>query len=300
MPEVAAVVVNWNGGALAVDSVSSLARQSIRPTIWVVDNASADGSADAIARAVPAVRQIRNMTNRGFAAANNQALRELGDVDYVLLMNNDVVLPDPAGLERVVTMLERDRSIAGACGRYEYPDGSFQGFYNRLPTTFDLAVTWGAGKYIPALRRSRRTQRYLLADADFSREMDVEQPAFACVLLRGGLLRAVGHLDEQFPIFFNDVDYCWRWRAAGHSWRYVPEWRIVHHQSRSTKRLGPVLAAELAGSALRFARKHLAPPARWLVEGSIFAEACWRTVRHREPVSHLPMLVRGELFFRAQ
>ena len=68
-------------------------------------------------------------------------------------------------------------------------------------------------------------------------------------------MRRVGLLDEQFPIFFNDVDYCWRWRMHGFTWHYLPAWRITHVHGYSTRRL-PKLNAELAGSAVRFARKY--------------------------------------------
>lgn len=298
-PTVAAVMVNWNGGPLAVRSARSVAAQSVRPALWVVDNASTDGSMDAIVAACPDAHVIRNDVNRGFAAANNQALRELGDVDWVLLVNNDVILPDADGIARVIAALESKPGCAGAVGRYEYPEGDFQRFYNRLPTLHDMVVAWGVGRYVRPLRESRRAHRYAMRDERFDSPMDIEQPAFACVLMRGAAMREVGLLDERFPIFFNDVDYCWRWREAGHRWRYFPDWQVVHYQGRSTKRLGPVLAAELSGSALRFARKHLPAPSRWVASTAILADALWRTVRHREPARRLPALWRGDLFFRA-
>src|SRR5262249_13209516 len=143
MPRLAAIMINWNGGPLAVESALSVVGQSVRPELWVVDNASHDGSAEAIARACPSVNMIHNACNLGFAAPNNKALPEVAEADYVLLVNNDVVLPQPDGLREVIAFLETNADVHGACGRYEFPDGEFQHFYNQLPTAFDLMVTWG-------------------------------------------------------------------------------------------------------------------------------------------------------------
>lgn len=259
MREVGVVIVNWNGGDVAVDSVRSvLAQRGVQVKVWVVDNASTDGSLARIAALGDRVTVIRNADNRVFAAANNQALPMAWECDFVLLLNNDAVLPDGDGLARAVAELDAGAapSVAGACGRYEYPDGDFQRFYNDLPSALDLLVAFGPGRFVPLLRRSRSVRRFMMEDADFSREMLIRQPAFACVLLRSEAARRVGLFDEQFPLFFNDVDYCKRWHEAGYAIKYLPWWRVVHHQSRSTARLGGARTAELLSSVVRYARKH--------------------------------------------
>ena len=245
-------MVNWNGGELAVEAARAVAAQRPAPDLWVVDNDSRDGSGEAIARACPAARVIRNGRNLGFAAANNQALRHfLAEADYVLLINNDALLPEPDSLARAVGHLAEDPEVHGVVGRYVFPDGGFQKFYNQLPTPLDLVANWGFGRHFRPLRESRRMRRFHLSDEDFGRPLSIEQPAFACVLMRGASMRAVGLLDERFPIFFNDVDYCWRWRERGFNWRYLPDWTVVHAKSRSTARIGGLLKAEFASTAAR-------------------------------------------------
>jgi GT2 family glycosyltransferase len=297
MATVAAIMVNWNGGELALQSARSVSEQTCRPQLWLVDNDSRDGSADAIQAACPETRVIRNSSNQGFASANNQALRAAGSADYVLLINNDAVLPERDALEHMVGRMEVDQSIQGACGRYEYPDGTFQGYYNQLPTPFDMIVQWGFGRHFAGLRNSTSVRRYVLHGHDFSRPATIEQPAFACVLMRGAAMRAVGLFDEQFPLYFNDVDYCWRWRQKGWTWHYFPEWRIVHHQGRSTDRIGSAAQVDLRGSAVRFARKHFSAPAAFLVQSSIVLEAAWRKYYHRDFSGRLRDLWRGRLEF---
>lgn len=298
MPEIFAVMVNWNGGAMAVEAARSVAAQTPAPSLWVVDNGSRDGSDEAIARACPAARLLRNERNLGFAAANNQALRLfLAEADYVLLINNDALLPAPDSLARAVRHLEEHPEVHGVVGRYVFPDGGFQKFYNQLPTPFDLAVTWGFGRHLRRLRDSRRTRRFHLSDADFGRPLSVEQPAFACVLMRAESMRAVGLLDERFPIFFNDVDYCWRWRERGFGWRYLPDWPVVHAKSQSTARIGGLLNAEFASTAARFARKHFSAAGAFTVLCSLVAEAAWRKYRHGDVPVALRDIWRGRLFF---
>jgi N-acetylglucosaminyl-diphospho-decaprenol L-rhamnosyltransferase len=295
---VAVIVPNWNGGKLAVDSIGSFMAQSVRPEVWVIDNGSVDGSREAIAADYRAAHLIVNDRNRGYAAAVNQGLAAAADARYVLLGNNDILLRDPDSLTRVIDLMDAHPELSGVCGRYEYPDGRFQRFYTQLPTEYDMIVTWGAGRHCWPLLRSRRSREYLLVDRDFTRPMTIEQPAFSCVLMRGEAQRRVGMLDEQFPIFFNDVDYCWRWREHGFTWHYLPDWRIVHDQSASTRKL-PLLRAELAGSAMRFARKHFDGASRWRIGAAILAEVAWRKARHRDLPVSLRSIWNGALFHAA-
>jgi GT2 family glycosyltransferase len=295
MGDVAVIMPNWNGGALAVESVASFVDQSIEPQVWVIDNGSTDGSCEAITAARPQVRLIRNDRNRGYAPAVNQGLAAAGPARYILLANNDVILRDRASLERVIAHIQKHPDVAGVCGRYEYPDGRFQRFYAQLPTEFDMIVTWGVGRHITPLLSHRRSREYYLVDRDFTRPMTIEQPAFSCVLMRGDAVRQVGLLDERFPIFFNDIDYCWRWREHGLTWHYLPDWQIVHDRSQATGRL-PLLGAELAGSAMRFATMHFSGVSRWRIRVAILLEAAWRKCLHRDFPAPLGKIWRGDLF----
>jgi GT2 family glycosyltransferase len=299
MPDVAAIVANWNGGALAVDSVASIVGQTCRPDVWVIDNASTDGSCEAIAARFPQVHIVRNDRNVGYAAAVNQGIAAAGDARCVLLANNDIVLPEDASLAAAVAHMTAHPEVSGICGRYEYPDGEFQRFYSQLPTEFDMIVTWGAGRHVAPLLTHRRSREYYLIDRDFTQPMTIEQPAFSCVLLRGEAMRGVGSLDERFPIFFNDVDYCWRWREHGFTWHYLPAWRIVHDKSRSTGGL-PLLRAELAGSAMRFATKHFSGTSRLRIRLAILLEVAWRKWRHRDLPVPIASIWQERLFHVAE
>jgi GT2 family glycosyltransferase len=301
MSKVAAIVVNWNGGALALESVQSLARQRPAPEIWLVDNASHDGSAAAIVRACPGVRLIQTGANLGFAAGNNLALREVLGRHHILLFNNDAILPDPDSLAEAVYLMETTPSVHGVCGRFEYPDGRFQNYYNAELTPLRMAIAFGFARHWKVLMKGRTMRRFYLLDADFSRPMTLHHPAFACVLLRRASAACVGLMDERFPIYFNDSDYCARWRKQGWTWHYRPDWRVVHHQGQSTKRLNDRAQAELASSAVLYCRKHFSGPVGWLAQLAVFSEVCWRRSRHGEMRQvALGEIWRGATFFNRQ
>ena len=295
MNDFAVIVPNWNGGRLAVESIASLVAQTVEPEVWVIDNGSSDGSCDAIAAACPQAHLVRNDRNRGYAPAVNQGLATAGPSRYVVLANNDVILPEPDSLARVRDHLDARPDVHGVCGRYEYPDGRFQHYYTQLPTEFNMIVTWGVGRHVRPLLHARRSREFYLADRDFEQPMTLEQPAFSCVVMRSEAVRRVGLLDEQFAIFFNDVDYCWRWRQHGLTWHYLPAWRIVHDHSATVRRL-PLLSAELAGSAMRFANKHFAGASRRHIRVAILLEAAWRKFLHRDFPAPLSSIWRGDLF----
>lgn len=291
------VIVNWNGGNLLLEAVRSLVQQTLKPVVWVVDNASTDGSALEAKQAYPEINLLPQATNLGFAAGNNAALRLLPEAQYVLLLNNDALFPETDALAKAIAYLEAHPQMHGACGRFEYPDGEFQRFYHRLPTLFNLVVQYGCGRFIKAWRTGPAMNRFLMLKEDYTQPMVMQQPAFACVLMRGEACRRTGLLDEEFPIFFNDVDYCWRWWQLGYSWQYLPDWRIVHHHGKSVKKLAAKSGAEMRASAVRFARKHLSSGAAWILGASVLLDTLWSNWRSKQHDYSPWQIARGTHFF---
>jgi GT2 family glycosyltransferase len=110
------VVVNWNGAHLLPDCLSALQRQTRTDfQVWVVDNASSDGSRELLAERYPEVRVLTNPENRGFAGGNNTALREV-TTPYAVLLNNDAT-PEPDWMEHLLAPLESDPSLAAATSK---------------------------------------------------------------------------------------------------------------------------------------------------------------------------------------
>ena len=217
-----------------------------------MDNASHDGSAEMVAREFPEVRLRANTENAGYALGNNQAM-EKANGDYQLLLNPDVILP-PHGLETSIQFMNAHPE-AGALGvKQVSPDGTLQRSVRGFPTP--LSVLWeltGASRLFP---HNRRFGAYRMTWFDYDRVAEVDQPMGTFLLLRGETLKRVGTLDLDFPIFFNEVDWCLRCKRAGYKIYFTPDVTITHYGGASTVQVGASMAWESRRGLLNFYRKH--------------------------------------------
>jgi GT2 family glycosyltransferase len=220
------VVLNWNGLALARDTLDSLARCR-RPDGWTarvlfVDNASSDGSAKAIAAEYPDVELLALPENRRFAGGNNAGLeRALGSgADAVMLLNNDVQA-DPGLLEKLLAALA-ERPDAGAAAPL---------IYHAAPG--DLIWYAGGRCVVAAAHTSHRGLR----QRDRGRYRAIEETGYltgCCLLATAEAWRKVGTLDESYFIYAEDADWSLRARAAGFRLLFVPTARLWHQVSSSS------------------------------------------------------------------
>ena len=252
---VATVIVTYNSGRVIGRCLRSLNGLG---EIAVVDNDSRDDTCRRVEEFAPEVRLIRNAENRGFAAAVNQGIAATSS-PFVLLLNPDTVLR--TSLEPMVRECLSPR-VGAVGGRLIDALGSAQVGFNvrSFPSPLSLVAEmlllnrlWPGN---PVNRRYRRL------DFDPDQKQDVDQPAGAFLLLRRDVLDAVGYLDENFfPLWFEDVDLCWRIQQAGYIIRYEPQ-SVAEHQGAHSL---PAMSLErkyLAwyGSLLRFAGKYFSPP----------------------------------------
>lgn len=276
------VIVNWNTRDYLLGALRSIyaAPPSFPFETIVVDNASSDGSAEAVARECPQAHLIANSENTGYARGNNQGI-EASTGRYVLLLNPDVVLP-PGGLERAVALLE-ERPEVGALGvKLVNPDGSPQASVRGFPTP--LAVLWEAIGLSRLFPRSRLFGAYRMTWFTYNREAEVDQPMGTFLLIPRRVLEDVGPLDERFPIFFNEVDWCYRARRRGWKILFSPCVEVVHYGGGSTRQVSARMAWESRRGLLDFYRKHytspLFAPIYWIAAASSWLHA-WLTARRR-------------------
>ncbi len=266
---VAVVIVTWNVRDLALEAVRTtrddLARHGPEGRILVVDNASADGTAEAIRTRFPDVQVIASAENLGFAAGNNLALRVIGfgqDVpsdrlpEAVFLLNPDTLVEDRAIRTLYEALLAApDNGLVGA--RLSYGDGAFQhsafAFPGVMQTAFDLLP-------LPArLSGTRLNGRYPRRLYDGAEPFPVDFVLGATMMLRREVIQQVGMFDEQFFMYCEEIDWAMRIRRAG--WRVlcVPGARIVHLEGRSTAQVRPESYLNLWRSRFRLYRKHYSP-----------------------------------------
>jgi GT2 family glycosyltransferase len=271
-PVLSVAIVNWNTRALLLDALASLytAPPPFPFEVLVVDNASSDGSADAVAQQYPQVRLFANSENAGYAHGNNQAMNAAFGT-YILLLNPDVLLP-PGGLERAVAFMQTHPE-AGALGvRQIHPGGHLQRSVRGFPSP--LSVLWeliGLSRLLP---RNRMFGAYRMTWFDYQCVEEVDQPMGTFLLIRRATMEQIGILDEAFPIFFNEVDWCLRCKRAGWKIFFTPDVEIVHYGGASTIQVGAAMAWESRRGLLAFYRKHYRSPWFWPIR-LLIAAASW-------------------------
>jgi GT2 family glycosyltransferase len=266
------IIVNWNTRDLLRACLSSL-REALDGSplcteVIVVDNASADGSAEMVGSEFPEFRLIANAKNRNYAAGNNQGLREASG-ELILLLNPDTEVPKGA-LESLAAFL-REHPRAGAVSpALVHPDGRVQQSVRGFPSPRALT---GELTGLARLRPGSAWSAYRPQALPEDRPSSVEQPMASAFLVRRETLEQVGPLDEQFPLFFNDVDLCYRLKQAGWSIHYDPGVRVVHVGGASTKQVRPEAILHSHEGLRRFYAKHyrhkLSLPAYWAITGAI-------------------------------
>ncbi|MBL9082361.1 MAG: glycosyltransferase family 2 protein [Planctomycetales bacterium] len=235
------VIVNYRTARLTVDCLASLATEGSAPAALravVVDNASGDGSVEAIREAVASrgwsawAEVVDAGRNGGFSFGNNEAIRaalESSDApQYVLLLNSDTVVR-PGAVQTLVRFLETHPEAAMVGSRLEDPDGTPQASTFRFPSIrSELAE---AAKLGPL---DRLLSKHVVFAGVPSEVCQVDWVAGASLLVRREVFEKVGLLDENYFLYYEEVDFCLRAARGGFSCWYEPASRVVHFVGAST------------------------------------------------------------------
>jgi len=279
-PTLSVLIVNWNTRDLLRACLLSLRRHP--PTepmeVWVLDNASHDGSAAMVQQEFAEVGLIASEQNLGYAAGNN-LLMQKAQGEYLLLLNADTEVTEGA-LDTALRFL-REHPEAGALGaNLVHPDGRVQASVRGFPEP--SAVMWeylGLARLFP---RSRRFGAYRMTWFTYDRIAAVDQPMGTFLMLSRRAVEQVGLMDEQFPVFFNEVDWCYRAKLQGWKIYFHPDVVIIHHGGASTRQVRPQMIWESHRSLQKFYQKHyrqrLPLPIYWLIRLSIACNAWLRTL----------------------
>jgi len=261
-PVVSVVIVSFNTKDLLRDCLLSLFRESAGIAMEVIcaDNASRDGSADMVAAEFPDVRLIRSETNLGFAGANNLAFPHATG-RYVVLLNSDAFLQSGA-LQRAIEYMEAEADIGIGGARLIGRDGSWQPSARLFPSLLnDFLTLSGLSAKFPKSRAFGRPDRTW---ADDNQACDVDWVPGAFSILRREALERVGYFDENFFLYYEEVDLCKRFKNAGYRVRYWPDVVVVHLGGESSKTLKSMTFSESGSqltlwrmrSAFLYYRKH--------------------------------------------
>jgi len=249
------IIVNYNVRRFLENALTSIRKgaEGLDAELFVVDNASNDGSIEMVKEKFPEVRLIANTSNLGFARANNQAL-ELVRGRYILLINPDTVLQEDT-LPVMLRFMEEhpDAGLAGC--KILNPDGSFQLSCRRsFPTPWvSFTRVFGLSSLFPG---SKLFGRYNLTYLDPDGTYPVDAVSGSFMFLSRRAYERVGGLDEEFFMYGEDLDYCFRIQKAGFRVYYVHGTQIVHFKGESTQRSSIDEIAVFYQAMRIFVRKH--------------------------------------------
>lgn len=242
------VVVNWNTRDYLRNCLQSLKTQQHAPSFEaiVVDNSSADGSAEMTASEFPEVRLLPESQNHGYARGNNIGAAE-SQADWLLFLNPDVQL-NPDALQKLDEFIASHSDAVAVGGLLMNPDGSAQRSVRGFPTYGSLVMEISSiARLLPNL------DRYFLRRFDYSADQKVQQPMGALLAIQRDLFVSLGHFDERFPIFFNDVQLC-RLLSQRGSIYYTPSVRGYHEGGAGTRQVKPKMIEESHRSLIDYLR----------------------------------------------
>jgi GT2 family glycosyltransferase len=276
-PTVSIVVVSYEARDRLLACLAAVASRVTLPhELIVVDNASRDGSADAVRARFPAATLIANADNVGFSRANNQGLR-IARAEYVLVLNGDAEVGAGA-VEAMAAILDARADVGIVGPRTRYPDGRIQ--VSSGPMLGPVSE-WRQRRLVRGVKRGE-PRALARAKAQAAVEHEPAWVSGSCLLARRRAVEAVGLFDEAFFLYEEDVDLCVRVRRAGWRILFTPRAEVVHHLGASMAEAAERSALEYHRSHLRFYARHLGPVPNALLRASLAARGAVSWLASRE------------------
>ena len=260
--DISIIIVNWNTKDLLKNCLSSIYQtiHDLAFEVIVVDNASSDGSTEMLEREFTSVIRIVNRENKGFGAANNQAMAIMKG-EYALLLNTDAVLT-PGAVDKLWNFCNTNENAGIVCGQLLNADGSKQNSIASFPSLLTLAANTSLLEFLfPGRFPSKRYKH--------TSPVEVDSAIGACMMIRKKSLDEAGAFDERYFFFFEETDLAFTMRLKGWKIYQVPDALIYHLQGQS---IGHNISSriEFYRSRYKFFRKWHGPLYCYLASGIIF------------------------------
>ncbi len=261
MQTLAIVIVSWNVCSLLDRCLSSLQTAlehiQLQTEVWVVDNASSDGSAELVREKHPWVHLETPNSNLGFVRGNNlilkRFLRNENMPDFVWLLNPDTEVK-PFAIAHLLDAFAQHPKAGLVGANLLNPDGSLQQSAFHFPAL--LQPMFDMGMLPMRFYNSRWNGRYAASDYAKSEPFQIDHPLGAAMMARGETITQVGPLDEQFVMYCEEIDWAWRIKNAGWTVWLAPQAEVVHHGGASSKQARPITTAFLWESRARLYQKY--------------------------------------------
>lgn len=234
--KVSIIVLSWNTKQLLGQCLRSLMSEL---EIIVVDNGSRDGSPEMVRKEFPGVKLIRNKKNLGFAKGNNQGAQAAAG-DLVMFLNSDTIVQNKAIEKLANTLSEMDNKVAAISPLLTNEDGSIQKdpCYLKFPSL--LTTLFYYNKILKRLI-VKFFPRIFFSATNFERLTEVDQLPGAAMMVRKEVFNKLGGFDESYPLYFEDVDLCFRMKKLGYKLMLEPKAEIIHLGRKSIE---PVVKRE--------------------------------------------------------
>jgi len=247
--EISFIIVNWNTRDILIDCLNSIYKtvKDIDSEIYVVDNNSTDGSQEAVKNSFPDVKLIENKTNTGFAHANNQALNVMQG-RFAVLLNSDAVLQEDA-IKKLLAFMNKSPEAGIAGVQLLNEDGSRQNSIDNFPSPETELLNKSILRFFfpdkyPGKSRIRHSP------------IEVDSVIGACLMVRKEAMDEAGLFDEDYFIFLEETDWCFRMHKKRWKVYHVPDARVFHLSGHSKKNAPWESQIEYYKSLYRFFRKN--------------------------------------------
>ncbi len=254
MKDLSIIIVNWNTKDLLRDCIKSIHRETKKITydIWVVDNNSPDQSAVMIREKFPQVNLIANKDNKGFAAANNQALK-IVTAKYYLLLNPDTVIKDNA-IDKMMSYVTANNHKGIVTCKLLNGDGTLQKSVNSF---FSLSSSLVENRFVQEfLNKTDINFRSMRSFWDHSETIEIDWAFGAVLLFSHELKNKVGILDEQFYIYAEEMDFYKRAQNSGYKSIFLHDVEIIHYGKSSSRQRREEMFIQNYKSFYLFLKKH--------------------------------------------
>jgi GT2 family glycosyltransferase len=199
--------------------------------IILVDNASADGTAQHIRKNYPGIKLVANNKNRGFAAAVNQGT-DVSTSEYILLINADCEVYEHS-IDRLIEYLDKNPKVAVAGPRILNSDGTIQYSCRTFPSFKDAAIHTLLAHIYP---NNPVTRKYKLMDVNRDQPFKVDWVSGSCMMIRAKALEDTGTFDENYFMYVEDIDLCYRIWQKDWEVHYMPHSEVLHHIAGSSRK----------------------------------------------------------------
>jgi len=226
--ELSIIIVNWNTRNLLVQCLNSIYQtvETVEMEVWVVDNGSTDGSDAAAVERFPETKFVQNKVNVGFAKANNQALNTAAG-RYYLLLNPDTQVSKGA-IEKLISFMNAHPEAGGAGAQLINSDGSKQNSIANFPSLATELLN-------KSVLRRLFPRRFPGRGRVYPQPIEVDSVIGACMMVRRQASDQVGLLDEDYFLFLEETDWCYRMKRAGWKIYHVPQAEVYHFQGKSAE-----------------------------------------------------------------